>query len=113
MILPIRPPLPNVSAEEASNDGHTRRRGGAARPSAVGLFHRRVLRLVGMGMFFDSFDNSMMAGVLAALVGSGMSTLALNATFISATFLGLTVGAATAGLLGDRLGAASPISSIC
>ncbi len=70
----------------------------------VGLFHRRVLRLIGMGMFFDSFDNSMMAGVLAALVASGMSTLALNATFISATFLGLTVGAATAGVIGDRLG---------
>ncbi len=70
----------------------------------IGPFHRRVLRLVGMGMFFDSFDNSMMAGVLAALVASGVSTLAMNATFISATFVGLTIGAATAGLLGDRLG---------
>jgi putative MFS transporter len=70
----------------------------------LGPFHRRVLRLVGMGMFFDSFDNSMMAGVLAALVSSGASTMALNATFISATFAGLTIGAATAGLIGDRLG---------
>src|SRR5271169_1272387 len=70
----------------------------------LGPFHRRVLRLIGMGMFFDSFDNSMMAGVLAALVSSGGSTMALNATFISATFLGLTIGAGTAGLVGDRLG---------
>ena len=70
----------------------------------LGSFHRRVLRLVGLGMFFNSFDNSMMAGVLAALVAGGMSTMALNATFISVTFLGLTIGAATAGLLGDRLG---------
>ena len=70
----------------------------------IGPFHRRVLRLVGMGMFFNSFDNSMMAGVLAALVSSGASTMSLNATFISVTFLGLTIGAATAGLLGDRLG---------
>jgi 3-isopropylmalate dehydratase small subunit len=69
----------------------------------LGPFHRRVLRLVGMGMFFDSFDNSMMAGVLAALVSSGVSTMALNATFISATFAGLTIGAATAGLLPIRL----------
>ena len=46
----------------------------------------------------------MMAGVLAALVAGGTSTMALNATFISVTFLGLTIGAATAGLLGDRLG---------
>jgi putative MFS transporter len=70
----------------------------------IGPFHRRVLRLVGMGMFFDSFDNAMMAGVLAALVASGMSTLPLNASFISATFIGLTIGAGTAGLVGDRLG---------
>ena len=55
-------------------------------------------------MFFDSFDNSMMAGVLAALVSSGVSTMASNATFISATFAGLTIGAASAGFIGDRLG---------
>jgi MFS transporter, putative metabolite:H+ symporter len=70
----------------------------------LGPFHRRVLRLIGLGMFFDSFDNSMMASVLAALVAGGMSSMALNATFISATFIGLTIGAATAGLVGDRLG---------
>jgi putative MFS transporter len=70
----------------------------------IGPFHWRVLRLVGAGMFFDSFDNSMMGGVLAALVGSGWSNMALNARFISATFLGLTIGAALAGLAGDRLG---------
>jgi MFS transporter, putative metabolite:H+ symporter len=70
----------------------------------IGPFHRRVLRLVGAGMFFDSFDNSMMASVLAALVSSGWSTMSLNASFISATFLGLTVGAAAAGILGDRFG---------
>ena len=70
----------------------------------IGPFHRRVLRLIGAGMFFDSFDNAMMASVLAALVGSGWSSLSLNASFISATFLGLTVGAATAGVVGDRFG---------
>lgn len=70
----------------------------------LGSFHHRVLRLVGMGRFFDSFDMAMMAGVLAALVSSGVSTMSLNAAFISATFIGLTIGASTAGLLGDRLG---------
>jgi MFS transporter, putative metabolite:H+ symporter len=70
----------------------------------IGPFHWRVLLLVGAGMFFDSFDNSMMAGVLAALVGSGWSNMALNARFISATFIGLTIGAALAGLAGDRFG---------
>jgi MFS transporter, putative metabolite:H+ symporter len=70
----------------------------------IGPFHRRVLWLVGLGMFFDSFDNSMMAGVLAAMVAGGWSTMGHNASFISATFLGLTIGAGAAGLLGDRLG---------
>lgn len=70
----------------------------------IGPFHRRVLWLVGLGMFFDSFDNSMMAGVLAAMVAGGWSTMGLNASFISATFLGLTIGAGAAGVLGDRLG---------
>ncbi len=70
----------------------------------IGPFHRRMLWLVGAGMFFDSFDNAMMAGVLAALVGSGWSTMGLNARFISASFIGLTVGAAMAGLVGDRFG---------
>jgi MFS transporter, putative metabolite:H+ symporter len=70
----------------------------------TGPFHWRVLRLVGAGMFFDSFDNSMMAGVLAALVASGWSDMASNAQFISATFIGLTIGAAMAGVAGDRWG---------
>jgi putative MFS transporter len=70
----------------------------------LGPFHRRVLRLVGMGMFFDSFDMAMMAGVLAALISGGVSNMSLNAAFISATFIGLTIGAVTAGLIGDRLG---------
>jgi putative MFS transporter len=70
----------------------------------LGPFHRRVLRLIGVGIFFDGFDMSMMASVLAALVAGGWSNMGLNASFISATFVGLTIGAALAGLLGDRLG---------
>jgi MFS transporter, putative metabolite:H+ symporter len=70
----------------------------------MGSFHRRVLQLVGLGMFFDGFDNSMGAGVLAALIKSHWSTLALNADFISATFVGLSIGAVLSGFLGDRFG---------
>jgi putative MFS transporter len=67
-------------------------------------FHRRILSLVALGMFFDTFDNAMMAGVLATLVANGTSTFALNAQYISVSFFGLTVGAAMAGLMGDRWG---------
>jgi putative MFS transporter len=34
-------------------------------------FHRRILWLIGLGIFFDSFDISLQSGVLGALVQSG------------------------------------------
>jgi MFS transporter, putative metabolite:H+ symporter len=70
----------------------------------IGTFHTRVLWLVGLGMFFDSFDNTLSSSALASMFHSGWSTLQLNSIFMSATFAGLTVGAALAGLLSDRFG---------
>ncbi len=70
----------------------------------VFAFHRRMLWLVGLGMFFDSFDNTLSGAVLAQLLKSGWSTLELNSLFMSATFVGLTIGAAFAGWLSDRYG---------
>jgi len=70
----------------------------------VGPFHTRVLWLVGLGMFFDSFDNTLSSSVLATMLHSGWSTLQLNSIFMSATFVGLTIGAGLAGWLSDRFG---------
>lgn len=70
----------------------------------IGPFHRRMLWLVSMGVFFDSFDNTLSSSVLAALLQSGWSTLALNSLFMSVTFIGLTIGAVMAGWLSDRFG---------
>jgi putative MFS transporter len=67
-------------------------------------FHRRLLWLIGAGMFFDSFDIYLAGSVLGELVHSGWSTVPLNARFISATFVGMVIGAAGAGWLGDRYG---------
>ena len=67
-------------------------------------FHRRLLGLIGAGMFFDSFDIYLAGSVLGALIKSGWSNIDLNARFISATFVGMLIGAAGAGLLGDRFG---------
>jgi putative MFS transporter len=71
---------------------------------AIGPFHRRLLGLIGAGMFFDAFDNYLAGGVLGALVHEGISDIHLNALFISMSFAGLTIGAWTAGVLGDRFG---------
>jgi len=67
-------------------------------------FHLRILWLIGAGMFFDSFDIYLTGGVLGALVKSGWSDMNLNASFISATFIGMLIGALAAGFLGDRYG---------
>ncbi|WP_129287441.1 MFS transporter [Streptomyces sp. GZWMJZ-114] len=72
----------------------------------IGRFHRRLALLVGLGLFCDSFDNTLSAGVLASMLDSGFSTLGLNSLFLSVTFAGLATGAAVAGWLGDRIGRA-------
>ncbi len=70
----------------------------------VSAFHRRVFRLVGLGMFFDGFDIYIAATVLGATVRSGFSTMGQNAAFVSATFVGMMLGSALTGFLGDRFG---------
>ncbi|MEV6647740.1 MFS transporter [Amycolatopsis sp. NPDC051371] len=72
----------------------------------IGKFHRRLALLVGLGMFFDSFDNTLSAAVLASMLPTGFSTLELNSLFLSVTFAGLAIGAAFAGWLSDRVGRA-------
>ncbi|WP_245331685.1 MFS transporter [Bradyrhizobium sp. NAS80.1] len=67
-------------------------------------FHWRILALIGAGMFLDAFDIYLAGGVLGAVLKEGWSTLQLNATFVSATFIGMTLGAWFSGILGDRFG---------
>jgi putative MFS transporter len=66
--------------------------------------HRKVFALVAIGMFFEGFDIYIAASVLAATYKSGFSTLAQNGLFISATFVGMTIGALLTGFWGDRYG---------
>ncbi|MDR5880957.1 MFS transporter [Caballeronia sp. LZ032] len=67
-------------------------------------FHKRVLWLIGAGMFLDSFDVYLAGGVLGALTKTGWSNLQLNAAFLSSTFIGMLLGAFAAGVLGDAKG---------
>ena len=70
----------------------------------LNAFHRKLLGLIGAGLFLDGFDLYLTAGVLGALVKSGWSNLHLNADFVSLTFIGMLVGAWMAGVIGDRYG---------
>ena len=69
-----------------------------------GSFHRRVMALIGIGMFIDACDIYLAPGVLGALVKSGWSDLATNAWFMFATFGGMLVGTLSSGFIGDRFG---------
>jgi MFS transporter, putative metabolite:H+ symporter len=70
----------------------------------ISSFHRRILWLIGIGMFFDGFDIYVAGAVLGATLKSGFSTMGQNAEFVSVTFLGMMLGAFFTGFLGDRYG---------
>ena len=70
----------------------------------LSAFHRRIMWLIGAGMFFDGFDIYLAGIVLGATVKSGFSTLAQNGYFVSVTFVGMMLGSFVTGFLGDRFG---------
>ncbi len=70
----------------------------------ISSFHRRIMWLIGAGMFFDGFDIYLAATVLGATLKSGFSTLGQNAEFVSLTFVGMMLGSFVTGFLGDRFG---------
>ena len=70
----------------------------------TGRFHRRILLMIGAGLFLDAFEVYMAGGVLGALVKSGWSDMRMNAAFVSATMIGMMLGAWLSGFLGDRYG---------
>jgi putative MFS transporter len=70
----------------------------------LSTFHRRIVALIAIGMFFDGYDVYVAATVLGATLSSGFSTLAQNAQFVSVTFIGMMIGSFLTGFLGDRYG---------
>ncbi|MDB5875435.1 MAG: proP [Ramlibacter sp.] len=70
----------------------------------VSSFHWRILALIGAGLFIDAFDLYIGSSILAAVMREGWSDLNLNALFMSATFIGMAVGAFFGGVVGDRYG---------
>ena len=70
----------------------------------ISSFHRRIMLLIGIGMFFDGFDIYVAATVLGATLHSGFSTMGQNALFVSATFVGMMLGSFLTGFLGDKYG---------
>lgn len=70
----------------------------------IARWHYKVLYLIGLGMFIDSFDNYMGGAILSELVKTGWSNNFLNAAFVSSTMVGLFIGSLFAGFAGDHWG---------
>ncbi|KVD76145.1 MFS transporter [Burkholderia sp. ABCPW 14] len=70
----------------------------------VSRFHWNILGLIAAGAFLDAFDLYLANGAVAAMVKTGFADLRSGATFVSATFVGMMIGAGLAGYVGDRLG---------
>ena len=70
----------------------------------LGRFHYRLTGLIVGGLFVDQFDNYITGGVLGAAIKEGLSTMSMNALFISAGTAGMTIGSIAAGWIGDRYG---------
>ena len=67
-------------------------------------WHYWITVMITAGLFVDTFELYSGGAVLANLVQTGWSSNAINATFLSVTFVGLVFGAWFAGILGDRYG---------
>lgn len=93
-----------ASTAALNNNSGSVNAGGRLDRLPIGSFHYRVLVLVGIGMFFDGFDIYLAGNVLGATLKSGFSTMAQNAAFVSATFVGMMLGSFFTGFLGDRYG---------
>lgn len=70
----------------------------------IARFHWKILALVASGAFLDAFDLYLANDSLAAMVKDGFADMHFGAMFISATFIGMVLGAALSGHIGDRYG---------
>lgn len=70
----------------------------------ISRFHKRLVALVGGGMFCDNFDIYIAGAVLSVFLATGFSDLGMNAYFVSATFMGMFIGTVGAGIVADRFG---------
>jgi putative MFS transporter len=67
-------------------------------------FHKRLLGLIGAGLFLDGFEVYVAGGVIGLLIKTGWTDLASAGQFISAGVFGMVLGAWLSGILGDRFG---------
>jgi len=70
----------------------------------ISSFHRRIMWLIGAGMFFDGFDLYLLGPVLGATISTKFAVPAQAPLFVSMTFIGMTIGALVTGFVGDRFG---------
>ncbi|MFP3184468.1 MAG: MFS transporter, partial [Paraburkholderia sp.] len=84
----------------------------SARPSAAARlerlpfsgYHRTIFIIIAAAFFFDSIDLGTMTFVLGSIKTEFKLSSAMAGLVASASFFGMVLGAAVAGLLADRFG---------
>lgn len=64
----------------------------------------RIITVSGMGLLFDSMDNSLLSFVLVSLAAAWHLSSGMTGFLGSVSFIGMAIGSALAGLLADRFG---------
>src|SRR5580704_7001293 len=67
-------------------------------------YHRRLLWIIGLSIFFDFFDAAMAGVVVGGLLSSHWSTLSTNTLFLSAAGVGGVIGNLVVGKFADKYG---------
>lgn len=67
-------------------------------------YHKLIFLIIALAFFFDSVDLGTMTFVLGSIKKEFGLSSAQTGLVASASFVGMTIGAAVAGLLADRFG---------
>lgn len=70
----------------------------------VGKFHYQLLIMIGLGWLFDAMDTGIISFIMASLSKEWSLEPSQKAAIVSIGFVGMAIGAVTAGHIADRIG---------
>ena len=70
----------------------------------IGKFHYTLLWVIGLGWMFDAMDTGLISFILTTMADEWQMSAAEKGWVVSITFVGMAIGAVSAGGLADRIG---------
>lgn len=101
---PIPPTFPGAAAGRPEAAAEAAALLGRVEQVPLNPFHIRVAGILGVGIFFDSFDGLILAVALTAILQSLGAPLSVAGVLIAASYLGQIIGAIGFGFVSERYG---------